>query len=195
MTRAPGASLRTALTRLGRCHGDLLRVSATELLLNPGVRVNLRDAQANARRLLRDVPLSMADRRGDGVGRLSLDLLPGWYDDWVLIEAEAWRQLRLHALEALSVRLTVACCHAEAILVALAAVAADPLWGSARSVLISAYLAEGNRSEALREFDSYRQLVHAALGVEPTSRLRVLAGADLRVPCQNSYAGSELVFL
>jgi hypothetical protein len=32
-------------------------------------------------------------------------LLPGWYDDWVLIEAQIWRQLRMHALEALALRL------------------------------------------------------------------------------------------
>ncbi|MGW2995279.1 bifunctional ornithine acetyltransferase/N-acetylglutamate synthase, partial [Streptomyces sp. NPDC001193] len=30
----------------------------------------------------------------------ALDLLPGWYDDWVLLEQERVRQRLLHALEA-----------------------------------------------------------------------------------------------
>src|SRR6266700_2866149 len=32
---------------------------------------------------------------------LSADLLPDWYDDWLLLEQERFRQLRMHALEAL----------------------------------------------------------------------------------------------
>ena len=93
------------------------------------------------------------------------------------MQAEAWRQLRLHALEALSIRLSSAACHAEAIQAALAAIASDPLRESARSVLIRAYLAEGNRSEAQREFRRYRELLLGSLGVEPTPRLHALARA------------------
>jgi len=155
-----------------------LSVSATELALSPAVRIDLREAQVCARRLLAaDGVLSPADRRGDTAVPLSLDLLPGWYDEWVLTEAESWRQLRLHALEALSVRLSAVACHSEAIMAALAAVSADPLRESARSVLIRAYLAEGNRSDALREFDRYRHLLRRSLGVEPAAALRALVGA------------------
>lgn len=181
-----GASLRSALSRLGHSSGQLVCVSGTVLALDPAVRVDLQEAKAEARRLLADeAPLSPADRRGETTALLSLELLPGWYDDWVLIEAETWRQLRLHALEALSVRLTVAGCHAAAILAALAAVSADPLRESARSVLIRGYLAEGNRSDALREFGRYRQLLRGSLGVEPSPRLRALAGADFYPAAQS----------
>ena len=34
------------------------------------------------------------------------DLLPGWYDEWVVAEREHFRQLRLHALEELCEELT-----------------------------------------------------------------------------------------
>jgi DNA-binding SARP family transcriptional activator len=170
------ACLRSAVARLGRAHADVLCANTTELWLNAAVRVDLRDAELDARRLLAgDGLLCRADRCGESVERLSLELLPGWYDDWVLIAAEAWRQLRLHALEALSAQLSSAACHAEAILAALAAVATDPLRESARSALIRAYLAEGNRSEARREFERYRDLLRSSLGVEPTPRLRTLA--------------------
>ena len=36
----------------------------------------------------------------------AIDLLPGWYDDWALIERERFRQRVLHALEALSRQLS-----------------------------------------------------------------------------------------
>ncbi len=154
-------------------------MNANELSLNAAVRVDLRNAEVEARRLLASHgALCDADRCGASAERLSLELLPGWYDDWVLMEAEAWRQLRLHALEALSMRLSSTGCHAEAILAALAAVASDPLRESARSVLIRAYLAEGNRSEAQREFGRYRELLLGSLGVEPTPRLHALARAE-----------------
>jgi SARP family transcriptional regulator, regulator of embCAB operon len=179
------ACLRSALARLTHAAGCLLCVNASQLSLDPAVRVDLREAQVLARQLVAgEAELSAAGSQGDVVERLSLDLLPGWYDDWVLIEAETWRQLRLHALEALSARLTAVGRHAEAILAALAAVSADPLRESPRSVLISAYLAEGNRSDALREFTRYQRLLGSALGVEPTPRLRALAtgGAQLSRP-------------
>ena len=35
-------------------------------------------------------------------------------------------------------------------------------------------MAEGNQSEAVREFSHYRALLHAELGLEPTLRLRRL---------------------
>jgi hypothetical protein len=53
--------------------------------------------------------------------------LPGWYEDWGLFESEDWRQLRLHALEALADRLTAAGRFAEAALAAHGLIRADPL--------------------------------------------------------------------
>ena len=97
-----------------------------------------------------------------------------WYDDWVLSEAEDWRQLRLHALEALADRLTAMGRWGEAADAAGAAVRAEPLRESANAALIRVHLAEGNQSEAVRQFDRYRALLDAELGLEPTPRLRRL---------------------
>ena len=92
----------------------------------------------------------------------------------MLLEAEDWRQLRLHALEALAVRLIALGRWGEAANAAGAAVRAEPLRESARAALIQAHLAEGNQSEAVREFTRYRTLLDAELGVAPTPRLHEL---------------------
>lgn len=80
----------------------------------------------------------------------------------------------LHALEALSRQLAACGKGGEAVSVALAAVAAEPLRESARRVLIEARPAEDNLSEARRAFTMYRALALRELGVEPSARLRAL---------------------
>jgi DNA-binding SARP family transcriptional activator len=106
------------------------------------------------------------------VRTLSGELLPGWYDDWVMVEAEDWRQLRLHALETLAGRLVDEERFGDAAASALAAVRAEPLRETARGALIRVHLAEGNQSEAIREYDRYRDLLLTELGLEPTDKLR-----------------------
>jgi hypothetical protein len=91
-----------------------------------------------------------------------------------LVEAEDWRQLRLHALETLAGRLTAVGCWGQAAAAAQAAVRAEPLRESAHAALIQVHLAEGNQSEAVRQFTRYRALLHAEFGLEPTMRLRRL---------------------
>jgi SARP family transcriptional regulator, regulator of embCAB operon len=105
---------------------------------------------------------------------LSADLLPDWYEDWALIEAEDWRQLRLHALDALTERLIAQGRYADATSAALAAVKAEPLRETSHAALIRVHLAEGNRAEALAAFERYRALLQAELGVAPSTRLQAL---------------------
>jgi hypothetical protein len=50
----------------------------------------------------------------------------------------------------------------------------DPLRESPHAALIGVHVREGNQSEALREFERYRLRLGAALGLEPTARLRAL---------------------
>jgi SARP family transcriptional regulator, regulator of embCAB operon len=174
------ASLRSALARLDHVGRDALRVDPVELSLAVGVGVDLRDTQALAQRLLNPArPPLDADLTSSSVTRLSADLLPGWYDEWVLLAAEDWRQLRMHALEALSKALTRWRRFGAAIAAARAAVGIEPLRESAQAALIRVHLAEGNQSEALRDFDRYGQLLHAELGLRPTRQLHDLV-AGLR---------------
>jgi DNA-binding SARP family transcriptional activator len=169
--------LRAALARLGRRSPGVLRADALDVALAAGVSVDLDDARLPARRLLAEPGAVAAWEAGAAVAGLSLELLPGWYEDWAVLAGEDWRQLRLHALEAAACVLASAGRFGEAVAAARAAVAADPLRESPRAALIAVHLAEGNQSEAVREFARYRQQLGAVLGLEPTGRLRALLPA------------------
>ena len=175
------ASLRSALSRLSELAHEAIVITGADLALAPGVAVDLRDARALAHRLLdATVPPPAADLTPDAIRLLSTDCLPDWYEDWAVIEAEQWRQLRLHALDALASHLTAARRFGDALAAALAAIEADPLRESACAALIRVHLAEGNQSEAVRAFERYRDVLARELGMEPTSQLAALI-SDLRL--------------
>jgi SARP family transcriptional regulator, regulator of embCAB operon len=172
-------NLRQALARLQVTARKALAASKLELGLAEGVTVDIRHGRALARRLLDPAVTPQQSELGAAaVGVLSAELLPDWDDDWVLVEAEDWRQLRLHALEVVAGHLTAAGRWGEAAGAARAAVRAEPLRESGHAALIQVHLAEGNQSEAIRQFASYQALLGAELGLQPTQRLHRLI-ADL----------------
>lgn len=170
-----GASLRSVVSRLEPPARHALKVTAADLSLAQDVEVDVHYSRSLAHRLIDQGATSPdEDIGGPAVAALSDDLLPGWYDDWAVIEAEEWHLLRMHALEAVAARLTEADRLAEAVGAALAAIRAEPLRESARAALIRVHLAEGNQSDAIGEFERYRVLLRTELGIEPTPRLRQL---------------------
>jgi DNA-binding SARP family transcriptional activator len=172
-----GSSLRSALTRLGSTTRDAVCVTDVDLSLAGDVAVDIRSSQGLARSLLEPEIAPTVSQLGAGaISVLSRELLPDWYDDWVVPEAEEWRQLRLHALESLSDLLTIEGRYAHAMGAALAALRAEPLRESANAAVIRVHLAEGNQADAMREFRRYRALLQRELGVEPTSALFELVG-------------------
>jgi DNA-binding SARP family transcriptional activator len=168
------ATLRSSLSRLDPVARRALRVDPVAVRLADEVAVDLQRARDLAHRLLAPAATSSEDLSLAAIEAFSRDLLPGWYEDWVLLESEDWRQLRLHALEALADRLTAAGRAGEAAMAARAAIRADPLRESARACLIRVHLSEGNQSEALREFDGFSHLLKVELGLAPTPQLRRL---------------------
>jgi SARP family transcriptional regulator, regulator of embCAB operon len=169
------SSLRSTLARLQGKARTSVAATARDLGLSEDVTVDLWDARALAHRLLSPTEGAASEDPGaEAIPALSAELLPDWYDEWALVEAEDWRQLRLHALEALADRLTARGRFGDAAEAALAAVRAEPLRESPRAALIRVHIAEGNPTEALREFARYGELLMLELGVEPTERLRAL---------------------
>jgi DNA-binding SARP family transcriptional activator len=173
-----GASLRSALWRLPQPGGTpMVESSVTHLRLARDIDVDLHDLSARMERL-EQASTAIDDRTGSSA--LTRDLLPDWYEDWVVLERERFRQLRLHALEALCARLTEAGRFGAAVQAGLAAVSGEPLRESAHRTLIRAHLAEGNPGEAVRQFHLYRRLLADELAVEPSAAIRGLVQPLLR---------------
>jgi DNA-binding SARP family transcriptional activator len=175
------ADLRTALWRANHSQASVVTTTGMRLSLRAEVQVDVRALTALGRGASGPAPRSVvADLQGMSWFELSLDLLPDWYDDWLVDDREGIRQLRLHALESLTEELSNRGRHAEAILAALAAVRLEPLRETAHAALIRAHLAEGNRSEAQRQFYRCRDLLAAELAVEPSdSILRLIKSQSM----------------
>jgi len=170
------AALRTALWRLGSAGGAVVRADGQSLYLDRALEIDVVECSLAARDVLDAAATGSSTLAGL---RDAGELLPDWYDDWVLIERERFRQLRLHALERLCLALSAIGLHAEATEAGLAAVASDPLRESAHRVLIAAHLAEKNCGEALRQYETCRELLRRDLGLAPSAMLERLV-ADLR---------------
>lgn len=177
-----GESLRSALWRLEIPLRDSILSETAGLRLLDSVRVDLHEARAIAARLLGPIEaLLETDLSQSAVTMLSRELLPDWYDDWVVPEAEDWRQLRMNGLEAQSRLLIARNRLAEAASAARAAMNGEPLRESGHAALIRVHLAEGNQSEALRVFDRYRAMLRNELQLEPSVHISALVAA-LRRP-------------
>lgn len=168
------ANLRTVLWRARRVDPELVLSDNGNLRLGDHVRVDLHEMVAAVHALVDDPSAPLLPETSAKL--LCEDLLPDWCDDWVVLERERLRQVRLHGLEALCLRLTALGRFLHAIEVGLLATAADPLRESAQRALVMAHLAEGNVSEAVRQYAAYKATLAEELGVEPTPVLRALVG-------------------
>jgi DNA-binding SARP family transcriptional activator len=177
-------SLRSALWRLHKAAPGLVDVSGDAMSLAPGVRVDVREMTDWAHRVL-DPQGDVAWASVPDVGR-SAELLPGWYDDWVLAERERCRQLRMYALESLADKLAAKRRYGEAIQVACAAIREEPLRETAHRTLVRIHLADGNVAEAIRSYESFRALLAEELGVSPTAQMQSLVCRPARVHTDGS---------
>jgi DNA-binding SARP family transcriptional activator len=162
-------SLRSALWKLRQCGDQLVEVSGRHLRLSPRVTVDARRAADWARRLL-DPAVIITD---DDIAQIprSGDLLPGWYDDWVLVEREWLRELLLHALERLCNGLLQEGRYGQALEAGHAAVRMEPMRESGHRSVISVHLAEGNQADALRQYHLFRNLLRHELRLEPSTQM------------------------
>lgn len=166
-------SLRSALWHLRRPDFELVDVTNGRLQLEPRVVVDVRVLVGWAHSVL-DGPDGAGDELASLGDRFLGDLLPDWYDDWLVVERERLRELRVRALECVCERLTALGRFGPAIEAGFAAVQAEPLRESAHRCLIGVYLAEGNQAEALRGYRAYRDLLHDELALEPSARMEEL---------------------
>jgi DNA-binding SARP family transcriptional activator len=173
------SSLRSALWRIPSPGGrPLIEASTTHLWLHPAVEVDFREIVSLAIAVLDRAGL--LESSGSLHGQLRQfcgDLLPDWYEDWVLVERERYRQLRLHVLEEICHRLADLGRYALALEAGMAAVACEPLRESAQREVIRLHLMEGNTIEALRQYRSYARLLTDEIGARPSPSMdRLLNG-------------------
>ena len=168
-------SLRSALWRLQKAVPGLVRASCDHLSLAEDVRVDVHELGHWAERV-RDPQTALAEVAVPAAGFRG-ELLPGWYDDWVLLERERLLQLRLHALEQVAERLVAWGRYGDALEAAYAAVRAEPLRESAHRTVVRVHQAEGNVAEALRAYEQFRLLLQSELGVRPSHLMTRLVAA------------------
>jgi DNA-binding SARP family transcriptional activator len=128
--------------------------------LDPAVRVDLREAQAAAHRVLDcgrvDPELAMP--------LLSARLLPDWGDQWVLLEQQRVQQMHAQCLEILGYQLLDEQRYVHAMQAAVAACRMEPLRESARRAVVDVLVAEGNGLLASQVQKAFRELLQAELG-------------------------------
>jgi DNA-binding SARP family transcriptional activator len=158
-------SLRAAVLQTQRAVPQLLEADRTHIALGRDVHVDVEEMRRCASQVLDETP-------GDGraaVRALSgAELLPGWYDDWVVVERERLQHQRLRALERLAEISLARHDIRTALTAALEAIAIEPLLESTRILVVRAHLQAGNRAAAVREFAGYRRLLDRELHIAPS---------------------------
>ncbi|ROO62450.1 DNA-binding SARP family transcriptional activator [Micromonospora sp. Llam0] len=182
------SSLRTALWRLRQEPNCPLRTAGDTVRLDQRVQVDVDDLVRTAARVRDGGDPRLADAVLTAARH---DLLPGWYDDWVLLERERLRQLRLHLLEHVARSHLDAGRHDEALQAALEAVGAEPLRETPHRLIVQIHLAEGNAYEALHAFYAYRDLALRELQLEPSPAMAALLG-DILTPIRDAPARRTL---
>jgi len=134
----------------------------------------------NLRRLIGDITdLQHTAQKSRTIELLrTADLLPGWYEDWVVSEQELLQHERVDALEVLAREFIATGDTGHALIAARSAAAIEPLRESVQMVLVKAHLATDDRASALRVYQHFRAGLHRELGVSPSPRFAELIRAE-----------------
>jgi DNA-binding SARP family transcriptional activator len=163
-----GANLRAARWRernTGSSH--VTKIHGTRIQLCDDARVDVSELEASGWCLVEGRPPSTGFDRS----HLFMDLLPGWYDDWVIVERERLSQLQLRFAEAYACQVLRQGSLVEAMDVALRLVVADPYRESSHRLLAATYLLDGSAHQAQSQIDRCRQRLLDDLGHTTTLSL------------------------
>jgi DNA-binding SARP family transcriptional activator len=166
------ANLRSCLWRVRQTGPGLIACTPTHLRIGEDVWIDVSELERAADGVAD--PGRSFDPDGVDTMWFSDELLPDWYDDFIEVEREQFRQLRLHSLELLATRLLGIGRPERALTVAFTAITAAPLRESAHRLVMSIHLSEGNVAEAIHQFVLLRTLLDRHLGAEPSQAARQL---------------------
>jgi DNA-binding SARP family transcriptional activator len=192
--RIPG-SLRTLLWRIRQECPGLLETEGERVRVRDGVDIDVRRLQELAAQWRAQSSRGRPTAREFAIAELDAlvapsTLLPGWYDDWVLLHRERLSALRVELLTHAARARLGAGDHMRALDLALAAVASEPLDEELHMLVARIHLAQGNSSEALRQFDLCASVFRRELGIEPTSRFSELLPVSHALPRQGRVAAA-----
>jgi DNA-binding SARP family transcriptional activator len=171
------ANLRSALWRVGQGADGVLVSQGEMIAVAEGVEVDVRTLEAQAQAVLAgsEPPPSFESPL------FADELLPNWFDEWVLSERERLRQTRLHALEAMAELMLRRADYASALDMALSAVRAEPLRETSNRLVVTIHVAEGNPSEARRAYERFRRQLWEEMGLRPSRRIRSIIQVDAQL--------------
>lgn len=164
------ASLRSALWRLRRLENEVLVADTAQIQLARHVRLDIADVM--------HAPVAEGGSPDDhplGLPPMfSGELLPGWYDDWVVMARERLRFTQLRALEEMAEHSRADGRLGAAEEAYRAAADLEPFKETVQRGLIQVLLQEGSPGEAIHRYRAYRRLLRDELGVEPSSQMEAL---------------------
>ncbi|WP_082046382.1 AfsR/SARP family transcriptional regulator [Arthrobacter sp. L77] len=106
-------------------------------------------------------------------------LLPGWYDDWIMLEQNRLQQDCLRACTIIAkTHLDQRSCETAGA-AAEAALEIEPLYEEAVRLLISAELQHGNAAAAVRAYQRYQARLDEDMGLRPSESLTLLVAQAL----------------
>ena len=103
------------------------------------------------------------------------ELLPGYYEDWILTERRRLSGLRFQALREVTQRCLQIGTPERALEYALQSVACEQLDEEAHGDLIRIYAELGQPSAALRQYEQWKRLLWQQMQAQPSETLRELA--------------------
>jgi DNA-binding SARP family transcriptional activator len=157
--------------RLHHSVDGVLTATRREISLAPHVGVDTEELDEHFRRLRDGCPPDQAVAVVDfSVG----GLLPGWSDEWVVVDRERVRQVHLRTLTMLSRAFAAAGDLDRAVLTAYRAAQVDPLRESTHRLLLELHIAAGDYAEALRRHEEFRRTLYAELGILPSPHARMI---------------------
>jgi DNA-binding SARP family transcriptional activator len=182
-TQAAG-SLRASIHAITHQLPGMLRATSNPLALDPTVAVDV----AEVRRLIGAIDGHAAESiPGDAIERLRrAEILPDWYEDWLLFEQERLNAQRVHALDTLSEHYLAVSDLGRAMDAATAAIEIEPLRESSHLLLLRCHLALGNRASAVRMYRAFELRLHNEMRVAPSHRfIELLDFAHIASPVQS----------
>jgi DNA-binding SARP family transcriptional activator len=163
------ANLRECLSRIHRGSPGVVLSTGNAVALSGSVGIDVTEFHATAVALDQGIAPIEPRTALDTLRRA--DLLPGWYDDWVLFERERIEQLRIRGLETLADML-VGVDNGLALAASLVAIRLDPLRERAHRALLRVHVADGNPTAALHHYKTYAAQLHRDLQMAPTAAVR-----------------------